>query len=214
MTTRPFQTPPATAIDTVIFDLGGVVVQWEPHRAYPELTIEQFAEIAERIGFGALNLRADAGERWADLEAETAERWPELSGFVARYPRNFAATLAGEVPGMTAVLTALRAAGMRCYGLTNWSAETYPMGAASTPAVGLLHGVVVSGDEGVVKPDPALYRVLLERFEVEPSRAVFVDDRGENVAAAHALGMAGVVFRSAEDLVVRLRELGVDLPDH
>ncbi|GMA31293.1 HAD-IA family hydrolase [Litorihabitans aurantiacus] len=98
---------------------------------------------------------------------------------------------------------------MRLLGLTNWSAETFARGAAAVPTVSELEAVVVSGEIGLVKPDPAIYRHLVAQHDVDPARAVFVDDREENVVAARALGFHGRVFLTAERLRAELVGLGV-----
>lgn len=193
-------------IDTVVLDLGQVLVSWEPWRAHPDLTRQEWDAVAGRIGFHDLNLRADAGERWADLEVEVAARWPGTAGFVERYEREFAATLVGPVAGMPELVGELRERGTRLLGLTNWSTETFPRGVAAVPAIGELEAVVVSGEIGLVKPDPAIYEHLIATLEVEPARTLFVDDRAENVGAARALGFRGHVFTTATAL---RRELAV-----
>lgn len=199
----------APAVTALVLDLGQVVVRWEPHRAWPELDQQAFTEIADRIGFHALNLRADAGQSWADLEAETAARWPEHAGFVGRYPQGFPATLTGLVPGMTELIAAVQETGLPVYGLTNWSAETYPHGVAAAPVIQTFAGVVVSGQEGLVKPDPAIYRLLLTRYRLVAASTLFVDDRPENVAAAEQVGLAGHVFTGAAELRRILTARGV-----
>lgn len=202
---------PSPVIDTLVLDFGQVVVDWEPARAYPHLSREQFDAVMAEIDFHALNLRADAGETWADLEREVAERWPEHAGVVAHYPGAFPATLTGPVDGVAALVAEAQAAGLRTYGLTNWSAETFPHGVHVAPVIGTLDGVVVSGEVGLVKPDPAIFEVLVERYDVVPERTLFVDDKEVNVEAALALGFHGHVFTGADGLRERLRSLGVDV---
>lgn len=198
-------------LSTVVLDLGQVLVEWEPWRAHPELTRQAWDAVARQIGFLELNLRADAGERWADLEAEVAARWPELAGFVEQYERAFAATLVGPVAGMPELVGQLRERGLRLLGLTNWSTETFPRGVAAGPAIGDLEAVVVSGEVGLVKPDPAIYEHLLATHDVDPATALFVDDRADNVEAAVALGFHGHVFTAAAALRRELAALGVML---
>lgn len=197
------------AVDTLVLDLGNVLLGWDPLGAFPELSRTDFDELAERIGFYALNLRADAGESWADLDAELARQHPEHAGLLLRYVRAFPATLTGPVPGMAGLVAAVQRAGVATYGLTNWSAETYPHGVGVAPVIGTLEGVVVSGDEGAVKPDPEIYRILLDRYDLDPTRALFVDDSARNVEAARALGLHGHLFTDAVPLFDELVRLGV-----
>ena len=199
------------SITTVVFDLGQVVVDWNPALAHADLTPQQHAEIAEHIGFYAYNLRADAGETWSDLDAEVAERWPEHAGFLSTYARNFPTALIGEIPGTSAVIEELADAGVRILGLTNWSSETFPHAATAIGVLERFDAVVVSGEVGLIKPDPAIYRYLIAAHEVDPGEAVFVDDREENVTGARRLGFAGVHFTDAVALRRDLVALGLPL---
>lgn len=197
------------AVDTVVLDLGQVLVSWEPHRAHPHLSAGEWNAVADEIDFPSYNLRADAGESWGSLEAEVAARWPQHAGFLARYVEAFPATLVGPVAGTAEVLAELREAGVRLLGLTNWSAETFPHGVGAAPWIGELEAVVVSGEIGLVKPDPAIFAHLVATHAVDPGRALFVDDRVENVAAAEREGFHGHVFTAAPGLRRALRALGV-----
>ncbi|WP_284250154.1 hypothetical protein [Litorihabitans aurantiacus] len=101
-------------VDTVVLDLGQVVLRWEPWRAHPHLSITAWEAVAREIDFPSLNLRADAGESFASLEAEVAASWPEHAGFLARYEAAFADAIVGPVPGMPELVTDLRSAGCGC----------------------------------------------------------------------------------------------------
>ncbi|PFG19653.1 HAD family hydrolase [Serinibacter salmoneus] len=198
-------------IDTVILDLGNVLLEWDAALAHPDLSREEHARICQEIGFADLNLRADAGESWAALEAEVATRHPRRAGFLAQYVAGFPASIQSPVAGMPELVAELRALGLRLIGLTNFSAETYPVAPRVSPTVASLEAVVVSGEVGLIKPDPRIYRHLMREHRVRPARSVFVDDRPENVFAAEALGMRGVVFTSAQALRVELRAWGIEV---
>lgn len=184
----------------MVFDLGNVLLEWDAALAHPDLTREEHARICREIGFADLNLRADAGESWACLEAEMAGRLPEHAGFLARYVAGFPASIQSPVAGMPELVTELHALGLRLIGLTNFSAETYPVAPRISPAVASLESVVVTGEVRMIKPDPRIYRHLMQEHRLAPERAVFVDDKAENVAA-EALGMRGVVFTSGSALL-------------
>lgn len=197
------------SIDTLVVDLGGVVVRWDPRLVYPELTAAQFEEFSERIGFPGLNLRADAGEQWEDLVAQVAAGSATDAALLARYPERFHLSVPGPVPGMVDLVGEVLAAGRAVYGLTNWSAQTFHHGVAAVGLIGELTGVVVSGREGLIKPDPAIYLLLLERYRLRAQQVLFVDDRAENVEAARALGCAGHVFTTAPALRTELERTGL-----
>jgi 2-haloacid dehalogenase len=191
----------ARAIDTVVLDLGNVLVHWDPAAAYAGVrTPREVRRFFDDVDFVSFNEQQDAGRSWREARAEVALRWPEHVEMVDLYVERFTRTLGGPVPGMAALVDELRAAGVRVLGLTNWSAETFHHAEPAAPVIGRLDGIVVSGREGVIKPDPRIFGVLAERYGVEPGRSVFVDDTAGNVEAARGLGYRAVLFRGAESL--------------
>lgn len=203
---------PAPAVEAVLFDLGNVLVRWDPHGAFRGVASRDDVErFFADVDFPGLNHRADAGLSWADVRSEVAASHPQHAPLVDAYVARFAATLAGPVPGSEDVVRELRALGLRLFGLTNWSAETYPHGPRAAPAIGLLEDVLVSGREGLVKPDPAIFARATDRFGLVPSRTVFVDDAPANVEAAAALGFVALRFTGADRLRDDLRALGIRL---
>lgn len=200
----------AAAPSTVVFDLGGVLIDWDPRRLYRKLLPEDRVEaFLDEIGFAAWNHAQDAGRSWATAVDELAARHPQHRELIAAYPARFRETLAGPVPGSVEVLRDLHAAGVRLLGLTNWSAETYPHAEAAFDFLALFEDVVVSGVEGIAKPDAAVFRLLLERYRLDPAATVFVDDSPANVAAAAAAGLLGVQFHDAHALRADLSRLGL-----
>ncbi|RMI02077.1 HAD family hydrolase [Cellulomonas triticagri] len=198
------------AVDAVLLDLGNVLVRWEPERAFAGvLTDAEVAEFFADVDFADLNLRQDAGRPWSEARAEVAARHPRHAATVDLYVERFAHALPGPVPGSAAVVDDLRAAGVRVLGLTNWSAETYHHGVVAAPVIGRLEGVVVSGREGVVKPDPRIFALAAERHALDPARTVFVDDSPRNVAGAAACGYQAVLFTGADALRADLVARGV-----
>jgi 2-haloacid dehalogenase len=198
--------------DTVLFDLGNVLVGWDPYGPYagrmPNHEVDAF--FAE-TGFLALNHRADAGEPWASLVAELAAAAPHHAAAAQLYVDHFADSLTGPVPGSAAVVEELRGAGVRLLGLSNWSAELFRHAEPAAPAIGLLEEVLVSGEVHLAKPDPAIFLLARERFGLDPARTVFVDDAPANVAAAAALGFDAIRFTDADRLRRDLRARGLPL---
>jgi 2-haloacid dehalogenase len=195
---------------TVVLDLGRVVVGWEPHLALADrLGADEWERFATEAGFAELNHAMDAGLSHAEALERLARTRPDHVPTLRRYCENFAATLTGPVPGTADVIDELAAAGVRLLGLTNWSAETFHHAAVAAPAIGRLEDVLVSGREGLVKPDPAIFRLLLDRYGLDPARTLFVDDSPPNVAAARAAGMLALRFTGAAALRRDLRALGI-----
>ena len=195
---------------SVLFDLGGVVVGWDPAGAYAGvLAPDEVAGFLERTDFGTWNRAADAGRPFAEIEAELLTRFPADAAAVGAYRANFGRALTGLVPGTGAVLAELQQAGVTCAALTNWSAETFPVAQQRFGLLRRFVGVLVSGAERLAKPDQAIFRLALERFDLDPSGCVFVDDSPANVEAATALGLTGLHFTGAERFRADLEQLGL-----
>lgn len=195
---------------TVVFDLGGVVLRWEPERAYQQvMPAEQVRKFMDEIRFNEWNHRHDAGQDWDDGEAELISRMPHKQEEIEAYRRYFDKTISGMVPGTGALLAELQQAGVRILALTNWSADLFR---PTKRRFGLLHrfeGIVVSGEEGIAKPDPRLFKIVFERYGVEPGSAVFVDDNEKNCVTAESLGMEVIRFADADSARAKLVELGL-----
>jgi len=198
------------SLTTVVFDLGGVVLRWEPHRAFHGvLEPDDVQPFLDEVDFRSWNHQHDAGRPFAEGVLELSQRFPHHAEAIAAYPRNHHLAITGQMDATVAVIDQLRHRGVRLLALTNWSAETFPWARRRFGVLQQFEGIVVSGEEGVAKPDPRVYRVLLDRYQVQPDAAVFVDDMQVNVDAAIALGMHGLRFTSAEVLHADLRRLGL-----
>lgn len=194
---------------TVVFDLGGVVVIWDPVPAVAAVVGQERAERFVHGGefdFAAWNHAQDAGRSWADAEAVATASHPDLAAEIAAYRPHFALSLRGLVPGTEAILRDLRARGVRVVALTNWSAETFHHAPEIFPEVfALFDDIVVSGAEGVAKPDQEIFEVLGRRLGHPIDGVFYVDDAVRNVAAARDAGMDAVQFTDAAALLGELR---------
>ena len=198
----------------VVWDLGNVLIDWQPARAIAAgVGADHAAEFlaADDFDFMAWNHRPDSGLDWAIAEADVRRSHPHWADAALAYRANFAQSLVGEVPGSSAIVRELHAAGVPQWGLTNWSAELYPHAPARFEVLSLLEDVVVSGRQGVAKPDPEIYARTVARTGLTAGDLVFIDDRASNVQAAIEAGWQGVVFTDADDLRTRLRDLGLPL---
>ena len=199
-------------VEAVVFDLGGVLIDWDPRYLYRRLldgdtAVEAF--LAE-VGFARWNHAVDAGERtWAEAVAELAAVHPHHRELIEAYPERFGETLGGPIEDAVQVLRELHDGGIRLVALTNWSVETFPVARARFDFLELFDGIVVSGEEGVAKPDPAIFAILLRRHLLEPARTAYVDDRLDNVEAARAAGLHGLLFTDASALRRDLSRLGL-----
>lgn len=199
--------PRGGAERVVVLDIGNVVIVWDPLPAIAAVVGEARARafLDGDFGWAAWNLAQDAGRGWADAEAAGIASHPHLAQEIRAYRANFARTMPCLVPGTAELMRALRARGTRLVGLTNFSAETFPLAQdAFADALGLFDDIVVSGAEGVAKPDPAIFAVLARRLRRPLDGVPFVDDSTANVAAARAAGMDAIRFTGADRLRVDL----------
>jgi 2-haloacid dehalogenase len=196
----------------VVFDFGGVLLNWNPRHLYrklfagDEVAMESFLA---NVCTTAWNERQDAGRSFADGVAELLPRHPGKEALIAAFGQRFDEMIAGPIDGTVEILAELKRSGVPRYGLTNFSAETFRPQRRRFEFLSWFDGIVVSGEEGVIKPDPRIFRILLERYRIAPEEAVFIDDNPANAAAATALGIHGIHFRSPDALRSELVSLGL-----
>jgi 2-haloacid dehalogenase len=203
-----------TRITSVAFDLGGVMIDWNPRYLYrslfgaDEAAMEQF--LAE-ICTPDWNARFDAGRPFAEGIAETAAAHPDQADLINAYWSRWPEMLGGALAGSVQIMRELRAAGLRTYALSNWSAETFPMTRQRFPFLSEMDGFVLSGEVGVGKPDPEMFRELLARFNLSAEETVFIDDSDRNVDAAASFGIVALQFVDAARLRQDLVRLGLPI---
>jgi 2-haloacid dehalogenase len=201
-------------IDAVVFDLGGVLIDWNPRHLYRKL-FEEEAEMEHfltEICSPVWNVSLDAGKPFDVGIAELSRRHPEQAHLIGAWKSRWEEMLGGAIDGTVAILEELRASGMALHALTNWSAETFPMGRQRFPFIERFRTILVSGEEKLVKPDPRIFHLLIERTGLVPQRTVFIDDSQKNADAAASLGFQAIRFTDADALRARLAEIGVLAP--
>ena len=191
----------------VVFDLGGVLINWDPRNLYRKIfrgdenAMEAFLAEVCTVEW---NERQDAGRTAAELLPRHVDKIDLIEAFSQRFDE----MITGPVAETVDILADLKRAGVPRYALTNWSAETFPPQRDRFPFLSWFDGIVVSGQEGVIKPEPRIFRILLERYRIAPEEAVFIDDNPGNAAAAASLGIHGIHFRSPALLRRELEALG------
>lgn len=199
-------------IDVVVFDLGGVLIDWNPRYLYRQLIGDEAAmeRFLSEICSPAWNARQDAGRPWHLAVEELSARHPKHAALIAAYHQRWPEMLGGDIPDAVDLLRELRELkGVRLYALTNWSQETFPLARSRFPFLECFDGFVVSGEERLVKPDPAIFRRLLKRYDITPHHAVFIDDSPANVTAAVGVGFHALQFRGVQQLRHDLIGLGL-----
>ena len=196
--------------DAVVFDLGGVLIDWNPRYLYRTLFGGDTAAMEHFLAHvcsPAWNHRQDAGRSFADGCAELVREFPDARPLIEAWRVRFDETMAGPIAGTVEILAALRERGVPLYALSNWWAETFPIARARFDFLGWFDGIVISGELGVAKPDPRIFAHVLETYGLRADATVFVDDLPANVAAAATAGMQPILFTDPAALRVSLREL-------
>ena len=201
------------AIDVVVFDLGGVLLDWNPRHLYRQLFDDHAAmeRFLSEVCSPEWNERQDAGRPWREAVADLIARHPDQAAMITAYHQRWPEMLSGDIPDAVELLKELKAHGLRLYALTNWSHETFPVARGRFAFLDWFEGILVSGEEGLIKPDPAIFHRLLTRYDIAPSRAVYIDDSPRNVAAAADVGLRAVRFTDAQRLRQDLIALGLPI---
>jgi 2-haloacid dehalogenase len=184
--------------EVVLFDLGGVLIDWDPRHLYRKLVADEaFVEwfLAE-VCSPEWNAAQDAGRSWAEATAEAIARHPEQEALIRAYSERWPEMVAGDIPESVAVLEALADRDLPLYALTNWSAETFHHARDRFGWLRHFRDILVSGEVHLKKPDPAIFRLMVDRMGVEPASVLFIDDSAANVAASSALGFQTIHFTS------------------
>ena len=186
-------------IKNIVFDFGGVLMDWNPRYLYRSYfkDEEEMEYFLTHVCDNDWNREQDRGRPFAEGIRLLVEQYPRYEEAIRLYGQRWGEMLKGEIPEGVALLRRVKAAGYRVYGLTNWSAETMPIAYERYGFLRLLDGVVVSGEEKVIKPAPRIYRILLDRYGLKAEESVFIDDSPANVEAARQLGFRGIVFDDA-----------------
>ncbi len=201
----------AKTIEAVVFDLGGVLIDWDPRYLYRKLfaSDEAMELFLYEVCNGAWNEKQDAGRKLSEATETLIVEHPDKADLIRAYYDRWPEMLAGSLPQTVAVLADLKEAGIPLFSLTNWSAETFPIALKRFDFLSWFDDIVVSGAEGVIKPDRRCFNILFERSGLPAASLVFVDDRMDNVAEARNAGLEALQFTTADQLRQDLRALGL-----
>jgi 2-haloacid dehalogenase len=195
-----------------VFDLGGVLIDWNPRHLYRKLFAGDDAAMEHflaNVCTTEWNQCQDAGRSFADAVNELLPLHADKLELIEAFGKRFDEMIAGPIQGAVHILAELKRLGRPVYAISNWSAETFPPQMQRFPFLSWFDGIVISGREGIIKPDLRIFRILCERYAVDPRSAVFIDDVAANAQAASALGIHGIHFRSAEQLRRELTAVGL-----
>jgi 2-haloacid dehalogenase len=196
----------------VVFDLGGVLINWNPRHLYRKIFGDDEAGMEAfltNVCNMAWNERQDCGRLWTEAITEAIAQHPEHESNIRAYRERWPDMLADAIGGTVEILEELKDRGVRVLALTNWSSETFHFAEERFAFLQWFEGILVSGREGLMKPDPAIFQLLLKRYRLEPSSTVFIDDARGNVQAAINEGLRGIHFSTPDKLRHDLAALGL-----
>jgi len=195
----------------VVFDLGGVLLEWDPRHLYRKLFADEAAmeSFLAEVCTTEWNERQDAGRPFAEAVAELAAAHPDKLHLINAWHERFGEMIPDAIHGTVEIVRELKSRSVPVYALSNWSAETFPPQRERFAFLAWFDGIVVSGHEGCMKPDERIFRILLDRHGLAADETVFIDDNPKNARAASALGIHGIHFQSPETLRRELATLGL-----
>ena len=199
-------------IDTIIFDLGNVLIDWNPRYLYRKLLKdeEEVTWFLNNICTSEWNDQQDGGRSFEEATKELVAKHPEWEEAITAWYGRWHETIGGPIQESVDLLRVIRdSRKFRLYALTNWSAETFPWAYDNFDFLKWFDGIVVSGVEKSRKPFPEFYKILLDRYSVEPSRSVFIDDNIKNIHGAKQVGIHTIHFQFVSQVKKELHELGV-----
>jgi len=200
-------------IDTIVFDLGGVLIDWNPEYVYKEVfngDQEKVDWFLNTICTSDWNIEQDAGRSFHEATEFLVKQYPEYEDWIRIYYDRWEDMLGGTIKETVSLLNNIKTSNThRLYALTNWSAEAFPVALQRYEFLQHFEGIVVSGEEKTRKPFPLIYEILLDRYQIIPEQCIFIDDNFGNVAAAEKFGINGIHFRSPQQLKKDLNNLGV-----
>jgi 2-haloacid dehalogenase len=197
-------------IQAIIFDFGNVLLEWNPRHVYrryfpnDEAAMEQFLL---EVNFMEWNAQQDKGRTFKEGIAELSLEFPQYSDLIQAYHDNWRDSIGDSLEGTVEIMKRLKQAGYSLYGLSNWSAETFPLVRDKFLFFGLLDDIILSGEVGKIKPDPEIYEIALERIGRPASECLFIDDALANIQQAQKMGFAAILFQSPEQLESELISL-------
>ena len=200
--------------DTIIFDLGGVLIDWNPRYLYKKIfkTEQEITWFLENICTPEWNEQQDAGRSFEDATAELLAKFPDHAHAIRAWYDRWQETIQGPIHETVEILKVIKdSKRYRLYALTNWSAETFPWALQNFEFLHWFEGIVVSGVEKTRKPFPDFYQILFERYNITPEKSIFIDDNLKNIEAARALKIDGIHFLGAGHLKGELERRGLKL---
>lgn len=193
--------------DTLIFDLGGVLIDWNPRYLYRKIfdSEEEITWFLENVCTPEWNDQQDGGRSFSEATDELIGKFPEHEQAIRAWYSRWQETIGGRIHETVELLREIKdSKKYRLYALTNWSAETFPWALDNFEFLHWFDGIVVSGIEKSRKPFPEFYQILLDRYQINPAQAIFIDDNHKNILGAEAIGLPAIHFQSPAQAKIEL----------
>jgi 2-haloacid dehalogenase len=200
---------------TVVFDLGGVLIDWNPRYLYRKLFHGDEAAMElflSTVCTSDWNAQQDAGRTFAEAESVLKQQFPDHAEMIDAWFARHGEMVNGPIQGTVDILAELRAQGTPIYALSNWSIETYPTAEKRFDFLKWFNGILLSGNVRLIKPDPRIFQLFFKTHGIDPADAIYIDDLPRNVKSATAQGMYGIVFTNPQALRIELAKLGLLTP--
>ncbi len=191
-----------STFNTIIFDLGAVLIDWNPRYLYKQFFVTEDAMeyFLNNICTSDWNEQQDCGRSFEDATRLLVDEYPHYENEISGYYGRWKEMLAGPIDETVEILKSLKASNnYKLLALTNWSAESFPYALETFDFLHLFDGILVSGEENMKKPDPAIFELLLSRYDINKSQAIFIDDNPHNVSASRALGIKTIHFTDTNE---------------
>ena len=202
------------SVDTIIFDLGGVLIDWNPRYMYRKIfkTEEETEWFLENVTTSEWNENQDAGYPLHKATEELVAKHPKWEPEIKAYYGRWLEMLGDQIHETVEILQQLKKTGKyKLYALTNWSAETFPHALKRFEFFKMFEGIVVSGEEKMRKPSAAFYKIIIDRYHLDPSKTIFVDDSLRNIKGAETVGITGIHFHNPSQLKETLQGMGIEI---
>ena len=195
----------------LIFDLGGVLIDWNPRYLYREIFADEVEMefFLNQVCTPAWNAQMDLDKSFKDAADELIMSYPEYTTQIQIWYDRWEEMIGGPITGTVEILKEIKQSGYPLAALSNWSAETFPIANRKYDFLSWFTHVVISGEAGLVKPDPKIFHLLLQAINRDPEDCIFIDDTQENIQIAQELGFEGILFSSPLQLRDQLEHLGV-----
>lgn len=201
-----------TSYTSVIFDLGGVLIDWNPRYLYRRFFVDDepgLERFLAEVTTSEWNRGLDGGRSFAEAIADLQQQHPHRAELIAMYWDRWPEMLGGVNDATAAVVRELKKRGVPVFALSDWSAETFPLAKSVVPELDLFDDIQISGEAGMTKIDPRAFALAIERFKIDPARTVFIDDAPVNIDNARAAGLTAIRFTGADQLRSELTRLGM-----